>query len=101
MILFPEKFFARIRSFTATGFLLAGWMCAGSAADHPVVPVPSPSGLLHLVPAPPVKFDGPIFLLNGWDGGDKDNQSVGEELNRNSRIKESIVILSDVPGRDP
>ena len=42
-----------------------------------------------------------IFLINDWDGGDADNQNVAAELNRNSRIKRDVTILSDLPDRNP
>lgn len=63
--------------------------------------IDNPDGMIDLIVAPKHKFDGKIFLLNDWDGGDKDNQNVGEELNRNSKIKKEVIILSDVPGRKP
>lgn len=67
---------------------------APAAIDHP-------NGMIDLIVAPDEKFEGRIFLINDWDGGDADNQLVGEELNRNPRIKEDITILSDLPNRDP
>lgn len=57
--------------------------------------------MIDLIVAPEVKFEGRIFLINDWDGGDADNQLVGEELNRNPRIKQNVTILSDLPNRDP
>ena len=63
--------------------------------------IKNPDGLINLVVAPAEKFEGQIFLINDWDGGDKDNQNVGEELNRNAKIKKGVVILSDLPGRIP
>jgi len=70
-----------------------------ASSDH--VTVPDPNGWIDLVLAPETAFAGKIFFLNDWDGGDLDNQIVGQELNRNSRIKTDITILSDLPGRDP
>ena len=63
--------------------------------------VENPNGTIDLIEAPEEKFDGRIFLINDWDGGDADNQLVGEELNRDPRIKQGITILSDLPNRDP
>lgn len=63
--------------------------------------VDNPNGMIDLIVAPDEKFEGRIFLINDWDGGDADNQLVGEELNRDSRIKQGITILSDLPNRDP
>ena len=63
--------------------------------------VSNPDGKIDLVVAPSRVFNGKIFLINDWDGGDADNQNVGEELNRNPKIKDDIVIISDLPGRTP
>lgn len=57
--------------------------------------------MIDLIPAPPEKFDGRVFLINDWDGGDVDNQNVAEELNRNSKIKRDVTLLSDLPDRNP
>lgn len=57
--------------------------------------------MLHLRVASPEKFEGRIFFLNDWAGGDKDNQNAAIELNRNSKIKEGVTVLSDIPGRVP
>ena len=65
------------------------------------VPIKDPNGFIELVSAPAKKFDGQIFLLNDWDGGDKDNQNAAEEMNRNSKIKEGVVLLSDYPNNKP
>lgn len=82
--------------------VLLGPAAVGSAAEkNGRAKLPSPDGMLHLVPAPAQKFAGRIFFLNDWDGGDKDNQNAGHELNRNSRIKEGVTILSDFPGNRP
>ena len=61
---------------------------APAAIDHP-------NGMIDLIVAPDEKFEGRIFLINDWDGGDADNQLVGEELNRNPRTLE----LSHVEGQ--
>lgn len=58
-----------------------------AAANDTGAVLKNPDGMIDLILAPEVIFDGRIFLLNDWDGGDKDNQNVGEELNRNSKIK--------------
>lgn len=63
--------------------------------------VENPDGMIDLLLAPEVPFEGRLFLINDWDGGDKDNQNVGEELNRDPSIKEGVTILSDLPNRDP
>lgn len=63
--------------------------------------IENPDGMIDLVVAPEEIFEGRIFLINDWDGGDADNQLVGEELNRNPRIKQDVTILSDLPNRDP
>lgn len=63
--------------------------------------IEQPNGLIHLVAAPEEAFHGRIFLINDWDGGDADNQNAGEELNRNSPIKQGITILSDLPEHEP
>lgn len=63
--------------------------------------IDSPDGMIHLATAPAEKFEGRIFVLNDWDGGDQDNQNVAEELNRNSKIKEGVTILSDLPNHKP
>lgn len=60
-----------------------------------------PNGFIELTEAPSVKFAGQIFLLNDWDGGDKDNQNAAEEMNRNSKIKENVLLLSDFPNHKP
>ena len=61
----------------------------------------SPDGKIELTTAPEREFNGRIFLINDWDGGDADNQNAAEELNRNSRIKQDVTVLSDLPGRSP
>lgn len=58
--------------------------------------VENPDGMIDLMPAPEKPFDGDIYFINDWDGGDADNQNAAEELNRNSRIKSDVVILSDL-----
>ncbi|NJN05622.1 MAG: hypothetical protein HC814_03460 [Rhodobacteraceae bacterium] len=74
----------------------------GFAADKSAKsPLPSADGMILIAPAPAEKFAGRIFFLNDWDGGDPDNQNAGKELNRNSRIKEGVTILSDSPGHKP
>jgi len=65
------------------------------------IKVSNPDGMIKLISAPEKKFEGKIFLLNDWDGGDPDNQNVGEEINRNSKITENVVSLSDIPGHQP
>ena len=80
---------------------LIGTTLTHGANSQDNLPIENPDGMIELIPAPAEKFSGKIFLINDWDGGDKDNQNVGEELNRNSRIKEDVVILSDYPGRKP
>ncbi|MEM9281655.1 MAG: sulfatase-like hydrolase/transferase [Verrucomicrobiota bacterium] len=57
--------------------------------------------MIDLVEAPRKPFEGTIFFLNDWDGGDEDNQNAALELNRNSPIKEGVILLSDLPGRKP
>lgn len=75
------------------------------AAEEPIEqaqqPVKEPDKMIHLIPAPTKKFEGRIFFVNDWNGGDKDNQNVAEELNRNSRIKQNVTVLSDVPNHKP
>lgn len=61
----------------------------------------APNGTIHLVLAPAEKFVGRLFLINDWDGGDADNQNAAEELNRNSRIKQDVTLLSDFPDHAP
>lgn len=69
--------------------------------QEPKPALKNPDGMIDLIVAPEEKFDGQIFFINDWDGGDKDNQNVGNELNRNPKIKEGIIILADLPGRTP
>ena len=47
--------------------------------------------MIDLITGPAEKFEGRVFVVNDWDGGDADNQNVGEELNRNSKIKQDYV----------
>lgn len=87
-----------------TTFLLAtsSLMCVATGASKiQEPPLDSPDGVIELVVAPAEKFEGQIFLLNDWDGGDSDNQNVGLEVNRKSRIIEGVTVLSDLPGRKP
>lgn len=63
--------------------------------------VSNPDGLIDLITAPAEKFTGKIFFTNDWDGGDKDNQNVSEEMNRNPKIKTDVVMLSDWPDKAP
>ncbi|GEM_PF-3786350 len=74
---------------------------AQNSKEKKKVKLPNPDGMLHLVVAPETVFEGQIFFQNDWDGGDKDNQNAGEELNRNSPIAKDVIILSDVPGHMP
>lgn len=87
----------------ATLFLIAvGFVPrAGAATNEPDPAIEGPDGMIDLIPAPPEKFDGRVFLINDWDGGDVDNQNVAEELNRNSKIKRDVTLLSDLPDRNP
>lgn len=74
------------------------------AADDPNLfesAISLPDGMIHLVEAPKKTFDGRIFFINDWDGGDKDNQNAAEELNRNTRIRQNVTILSHLPNRVP
>ncbi|MGC6424714.1 MAG: hypothetical protein ACON4O_06985 [Lentimonas sp.] len=57
--------------------------------------------MIDLQEAPEKVFTGPIFFQNDWNWGDRDNINVGEELNRNSRIKDGLIILTQIPGRNP
>lgn len=79
--------------------LLANALVPGVAAHEGTLA--NPDGMIDLLHAPAKPFEGAVFLLNDWDGGDKDNQMVGEEVNRKSRIAEGVILLSDVPGRNP
>lgn len=63
--------------------------------------VSDPDGMLHLVVAPARKFEGRIFLINDWNGGDKDNQNAGEELNTDSLISKDVTPLGELPGSRP
>ncbi|QXD24401.1 hypothetical protein F7C95_00380 [Opitutia bacterium ISCC 51] len=89
------------------GSVFIRWVCtfAGLMYCNTIVAAdPSlelPNGTIDLIVAPEEKFEGRIFLINDWDGGDADNQLVGEELNRNPRIKQNVTILSDLPNRNP
>ena len=78
--------------------ILACLFCTFSPA---FAAIENPNGMIDLIVAPEEKFEGRIFLINDWDGGDADNQLVGEELNRDTRIKRNVTILSDLPNRDP
>ena len=73
-------------------YLLTPWVLAS---------IDNPNGMIDLILAPEERFEGRIFLINDWDGGDADNQLVGEELNRDSKIKEGVTILSDLPDHEP
>ena len=74
---------------------------AGVATNKSDTALEAPDGVIDLIPAPEEKFDGRIFLINDWDGGDVDNQNVARELNRNSRMKQDVTLLSDFPDRNP
>ena len=80
--------------------LMASIQISG-AKDGEANPIPSPYGKIDLILAPEKPFEGVIFAHNDWDGGDKDNQNVGEELNRKAKIAQGVIIISDVPGRKP
>lgn len=80
---------------------LPSFQCALLFLPSALAAIDNPNGEIDLLLAPEERFEGRIFLINDWDGGDVDNQNVGEELNRNPRIKEDLTILSDLPGRDP
>ena len=84
---------------TLVGVAVLGQMGTGTTAHDSGLA--DPNGLIELVMAPEEPFQGNIFLLNDWDGGDKDNQMVGEEVNRKSRITDGVVLLSDFPQNDP
>ena len=66
-----------------------------------ISPIKNPEENIKMAIAPQKPFNGLIFLLNDWDGGDKDNQNAAEELNRNPQLKNDIVILSDLPNNIP
>jgi hypothetical protein len=84
----------RIVTHCCSVLILCFMSVARSAVDNP-------QGTIDLTVAPQEKFEGQLFLINDWDGGDADNQLVGEELNRDSPIKRDVTILSDLPNRDP
>ena len=91
---FPKRFSHSI----ALAFFPLLTLCV---SPNIVIGIDNPNGMIELTPAPEKIFEGRIFLINDWDGGDKDNQNAGEELNRNSKIKEGVTLLSDFPNRDP
>ena len=64
-------------------------------------PINNPNGFITLSNAPEMIFKGQIFLLNDWDGGDKDNQNAAEEMNSNSKIAEGVISISDFPNHPP
>lgn len=103
MKLLSDKYLSKVTGIAATISLvvLGSVQGAFSATGPPGMSVESPDGMIHLIPVPEETFDGCIFLINDWDGGDKDNQNAAEELNRNSRIKQSVTILSDLPNHSP
>ena len=88
----------------AFALLAMAFLMASNSLIHPAnksgAAIEAPNGMIDLIPAPEEKFDGRIFLINDWDGGDADNQNVAVELNRNSRIKQDVTILSDLPDRN-
>ncbi|MHB8900863.1 MAG: hypothetical protein ACYC6Y_19110, partial [Thermoguttaceae bacterium] len=82
----------RIRSHSLVTALVLSLGTFLNAAEQTNATIVS-DGMIDLLPAPEEEFDGRIFLINDWDGGDKDNQNAAEELNRNSRIKQGVTIL--------
>jgi hypothetical protein len=76
-------------------------LTSSSAQSESDLPISLPNGIIELIAAPSERFDGRIFFINDWDGGDADNQNAAEELNRNSKITQDVTILGDVPGRKP
>lgn len=79
-------------------FALSGDFALAEPSD---AAVEAPDGKIELKAAPERRFEGRIFFINDWDGGDADNQNVAEELNRNPKIRQGVVILSHLPGRNP
>lgn len=85
-----------LASLTALAICTAPGIAAAQEAT-----LKDPDGMIPMVRGPQDDFEGRIFFINDWDGGDKDNQNAGEEVNANSPIVQGLTILSDWPGKLP
>lgn len=96
-----NKLFNKRRSRAETARAVIVFAALGAMPFASMAQVSNPNGMIDLKVAPKKVFTGRIFFQNDWNFGDEDNINVGLELNRNSKIKQGVTVLTMVPRSNP